>query len=177
MKYKNSIYKEPYEITQMTMAVVAKQGENGYMESLIMEEDDEFVVAHAPIKIIDFACKFFGASLQGRQSGTKALTGITHKAPISIDPSSGMYYFPTCSPVNPTCSWIGHTHIEQIKRGSGKNTELIFKNGRNIHLDISYGSMLNQVQRTAHFRYILNNRIKYQQGSRPEWVADPFDIE
>lgn len=99
-------------------------------------------------------------SYVGRQDGTKDISGITHKAPISIDPASGMYFFPTSSPRNKNCSQIAHSHIDFIQPTKNQMTEVHFKNGQKIILDISYGSMMNQIQRTAQFRYLLNDRIK-----------------
>ncbi|MDL4842854.1 competence protein ComK [Aquibacillus rhizosphaerae] len=113
---------------------------------------------------------------RGRQEGTKNVCGITHKSPISIDHSSGMYFFPTSSPQNPNCSWISHSHIDQINRAPDHCTTIIFKNGRTVTLPVSHGSMQNQVQRTAQFRYLLQNRIKYVLKSKhyTDVVAEPF---
>lgn len=162
-----------YEITPLTMAVIVED-KNGDLRTRILEEHTEYYVNTSPSKIIDNACKFFGSSLKGRQDGTRDICGITHKAPISIDPSSGMYFFPTISPSSPYCSWIAHSHVEQVNRIGNQATEFLFKNGRKINLDVSFGSMLNQVQRTAQFRYLLDNRIKYLLQHRSDVVAEPF---
>ncbi|WP_099157248.1 competence protein ComK [Virgibacillus ndiopensis] len=111
---------------------------------------------------------------EGRQEGTRDICGITHKAPICIDPASGMYYFPTTSPTSSKCSWIAHSHIETIHNAANQCTEVLFKNGKRITLEISFGSMLNQVQRTAQFRYLLDNRIKYLQKHTVDMVAEPY---
>lgn len=66
-------------------------------------------------------------SYVGRQDGTKDISGITHKAPISIDPASGMYFFPTSSPRNKHCSWIAHSHIDFIQPTKNQMTEVHFK--------------------------------------------------
>lgn len=153
-------YESSHEITPLTMAVIAQRNRYGGTHTRIMEEQEEYVVDRTPSKLIDSACRFFGASLRGRQDGTRNICGITHKAPISIDPISGMYFFPTRSPNHPNCSWIAHSHIDQVKKGENKCTEIIFKNGRHIVLDVSFGSIMNQIQRTAQFRYLLDNRIR-----------------
>lgn len=70
-----------------------------------------------------------------------------------------MYFFPTASPQNPFCSWISHTHVDRIRKASGRGTEFIFKNGSAIILEVSYGSMINQLHRTAQFRYLLDEKI------------------
>src|SRR5699024_10409985 len=111
-------------------------------------------------KVIDEACRFYGSSLRGRLEGTKNISKITHKAPIAIDHSLGMYFFPTASPSNHDCSWINHSHVQEIKPCGKKETEVVFKNGETIIVPVSYGSMLNQLQRTAQFRFSLDTRME-----------------
>lgn len=156
------------------MAILEHRDETGRITSRILEENEEGIVRQAPTKVIDYACKFFGSSLKGRQEGTRNVCGITHKAPISIDPASGMYFFPTASPSNMHCSWIAHSHIDQVNKVDSKCTEIIFKSGKTIRIGISIGSVLNQIQRTAQFRYLLDNRIKYLQKQTIEMVAEPY---
>lgn len=156
----NNLYATAYEVNPLTLAILSKKDEKGKTTSHVLEKDAEYVISHAPTKIIDQSCSFFGASLRGRQEGTRSICGITHKAPITIDPSSGMYFFPTASPTNAVCSWIAHSHIEEIKPLPHQRTEITFKNGRTITVDVSQGSIMNQVQRTAHFRYLLDKRLE-----------------
>ncbi|MFD2042732.1 competence protein ComK [Ornithinibacillus salinisoli] len=159
-------YTPSHEITPQTLAVLAQVDKGGNLSTCVLEEESEYVIDYSPSKLIDFSCKFFGSSLKGRQDGTRDICGITHKAPISIDPSSGMYFFPTSSPTNPKCSWIAHSHIKQVNKAGNLSTEIIFKSGKQVILDTSFGSLINQVQRTAQFRYLLDNRIKYLKQHR-----------
>ncbi|MFD1039020.1 competence protein ComK [Virgibacillus byunsanensis] len=170
----NDVYLPSHEVTPLTMAVLAQRDENGKLSTCVIEEQGENHVDHSPSKIIDYACKFFGSSLRGRQDGTRDICGITHKAPISIDPSSGMYFFPTTSPTSNKCSWIAHSHIDQVNKTTSQSTEITFKNGKRIIIEVSFGSILNQVQRTAQFRYLLDKRIKYLQKHNPDMVAEPY---
>lgn len=170
-----SLYLPTHEITPLTMAILPQPIENGYLGSLILEENEEFTVNYAPSKLIDFACKFFGASLQGRQIGTKEVSQMTHKVPISIDPHSGMYFFPTLSPTNPGCAWIAHTHIESVSKAEHQKTKLVFKNGDHIIVDVSFGSMMNQINRTAQYRYMLDNRLLHLQSHKQR--RDPVKTE
>lgn len=150
-----------YEITPLTMAVLSKEDKNGSIITYVIEEYREYTVHFTPTKIIDHACRFFGSSLEGRLEGTKDISQITHKAPVAIDPSSGMYFFPTASPKNKKCSWIAHSHILFIKPvNEARQTEIQFKNGKRTIINVSYGSMLNQKQRTAQFRYSLDSRME-----------------
>ncbi|MFS0671955.1 competence protein ComK [Ornithinibacillus sp. 179-J 7C1 HS] len=166
------LYSPLHEITPLTLAVVAKKDETGNVHTYILEEEAEYMVEKSPSKLIDYACRFFGSSLKGRQDGTRDICGITHKAPISIDPSSGMYFFPTTSPTNAKCSWIAHSHIDHVNRFMDK-TEIVFKTGKKLVIDASYGSIMNQIHRTAQFRYLLDNRIKHLQRPKPGPKPEP----
>lgn len=149
------------EITPLTMAILRESDANGPANTLIMEEGNEYRVFTNPTKIIDLACRFYGSSLRGRLDGTRDVSGLTHKAPIAIDPNSGMYFFPTASPLRNYCSWLSHSHIEQIRqRDQGARAEVVFLNGKSVKLDVSYGSLQNQLYRTAQFRFALTNRMK-----------------
>lgn len=165
--------KNMHEITPHTLAVLAASSPDG-KRARMLEEKDEIFIEHSPSKIVDYACKFFGSSLKGRQEGTADVCGVTHKAPIAVNPSTGMYFFPTASPSNPACSWIAHSHIDHIHSAMPNSTRVIFKNGVEIVLPVSHGSILNQVQRTAQFRYLLDHRIKYMAQSNAGLVAEHF---
>ncbi|WP_186579108.1 competence protein ComK [Aquibacillus kalidii] len=171
----NESLKLNYEVNPSTLAIIAKELDGRHV-AWIMEdgEDADYYVRQSPRKIMDVTCRFFGSSLKGRQDGTKDVCGISHKAPISIDSSSGMYFFPTTSPNNVNCSWIAHSHLDRINKLPEHFTELVFKNGRTVILKVSYGSMINQIQRTAQFRYLLDKRIKDLLRNRSDFVAEPF---
>ncbi|GGM25207.1 competence protein [Paraliobacillus quinghaiensis] len=154
--------KSDYEINPLTIAIIAMKV-NGHYHSKVIEASEESIqhIKRSPRKIMDLGCKYFGSSLQGRQEGARDVCGIQNKVPISVDPSSGMYFFPTASPQNPYCSWISHTYIDRIRKAPGRGTEFVFKDGSVIILEVSYGSMINQLQRTAQFRYLLDKRIHF----------------
>lgn len=171
----NNDFNSPsYEITPLTMAVLVHYDNRGNIGAWILEENDDYYVNISPSKIIDQSCRFFGSSLKGRQEGTFNVCGVTHKAPISIDPSSGMYFFPTASPTNLKCSWIAHSHVAQVNELKRDTTEIVFKNGRKLPIQVSYGSMWNQVHRTAQFRFLLDNRISHLRIPKTDRVAEPF---
>jgi len=164
-----------YEVSPLTFAVIADERADGKIISLVVEEDERFYVDQSPRRLLDQACKFYGSSLRGRQDGTKDVCGITHKAPVAIDPISGMYFFPTNSPQNKYCSWIAHSHIDHAHKTHGQSTQLTFKSGDTVIIDVSSGSIWNQIQRTAQFRYQLNERLQYlPKHPNYDQVAEPF---
>lgn len=171
---KNFDLYHPHEITPFTMAILTHYREDGKRITRVLEENTEYTTEHSPTKVIDGACRFFGASLKGRQDGTRDICGLTHKAPISVDPSSGMYFFPTTSPASQKCCWIAHSHIDRINRAPDHQAEIIFKNGSRVTIEASYGSIINQVQRTAQFRFLLDNRIKFLQQYPADSAQEPL---
>lgn len=146
------------EITPYTMAVISDKDANGKYVSRILEDEVEYVMEGKPTKVIEYACAYFGADLKGRQNGIKSITGITHKTPIPVDPMNRMYFFPTKSPSNESCSWISHSHIDDIRKIDSKTSQILFKNGRVINVNVSHGILINQIHRTAQIRYLIDER-------------------
>lgn len=158
-----------YEINPLTMAILPVENNGGKIQSLVIETESEYIVELAPTEIVELSCSFFGSSLKGRQEGTAAICQITHKAPISIAPSSGIYFYPTASPNNPQCSWISHTHVQNTQSAEHQCTEVVFVTGKSVVLDVSIGSMLNQQQRTAQYRFLLDGRIQSVSAQSAEY--------
>ena len=67
------------------------------------------------MNIIKRSCEYFGSSYNGRHEGTKKLIGISHKAPIIIEESKNLIYFPTSSPRLLDCVWIGLNNIKDYE--------------------------------------------------------------
>ena len=155
----HDLYMLKGEITSRTMAILPRKTKGGKIGSSIMEDSEKYFVQDPPSKVIDLACKFFGASLYGRQIGTKEVSNMTHKLPISIDPTNGIYFFPTLSPSNSNCAWISHSHIKDVVEVEKQLTQIFFKNGLSAMVKVSYGSLENQINRTAQYRFILDERI------------------
>lgn len=143
-----------YEINCDTLALIPIS-EN---ETKIIEKEREFIVNVPVFKIIENSCEYFGSSYLGRHEGTKKLIGITHKAPIIIEETNKLIYFPTSSPRLFNCSWIGLNHIKNYQSNNGK-TVLSFNNDEKISLDISFGSFDNQVLRATKLESVLRKRI------------------
>lgn len=156
----NSYYSEESQVTPLTKAILPEKTDGGRIGSRILEQDAEYFVKETPSKVIDLACKFFGKTLIGLQNGTKEVSNLNHKLPISIDVWSGMYFLPTMSPTNSRCAWINHSHIESIEEVGKRQTKVNFKDGLSELVDVSYGSLMNQINRTAQYRFILDERIK-----------------
>jgi len=144
---------DDYEINDDTLAIIPLDE----YKSKIIEKTRTFIVNQTPMKIIDNSCQYFGSSYQGRFLGTKNLIGISHKAPIIIEESKEIIFFPTSSPRLYSCAWISLNNLQNYKRNN-KNTLIIFNNGHLLNLKISYGMLDNQVLRATRLESVLRLR-------------------
>jgi competence protein ComK len=128
--------------------------------SKVVEEDGEYVVKKRPIEVIEKSCLYYGASLKGRKDGTKEIIGISHKAPLAIEPENEIYVFPTISPSDPQCIWLSHLHIRHHEHAALGKTRIVFRNGQAIELPVSHHSFVNQLHRTAQLRTKLRERLE-----------------
>ena len=144
-----------YEINIDTQAIIPL----GPEKSRVIEGNRSFIVNQPALKIIDKSCRFFGSSYQGRFLGTKNLIGISHKAPIIIEETREIIFFRTNSPRQDNCAWISLKHVENYKKNN--NTSLLkFTGGHLINLDISYGTLDNQILRATRLESVLRFRKK-----------------
>lgn len=144
------------------MAIIPEEDNDGNYISQILDGYDRYFVDGTPSAIINQACLSYGSSLEGRQKATQIVCGYTHKIPVSIEPMTGMYFLPTISPTSPDCSWINHSHVFRVERIEKESylSELVFHNGDTLMLDISYGSLINQVYRTAQLRFLMEKQFE-----------------
>ncbi|MFC5735744.1 competence protein ComK [Cytobacillus gottheilii] len=162
---------EEYEINPNTMLIRPIQyGSKTY--SQIFELDEEVTSPFKPLDIIKEGCRFFGSSYEGRKEGTKQLTGITHKAPITIDSTNYIYFFPTASAHNIECTWISAEHIFSHKRIEGGETEITFRNKLSLRLPVSYNTFTNQLLRTALLKTTLMSRIEESERKTIYFVSE-----
>lgn len=159
MRFTHEQLVEEYEITPYTIAILpVNYGSKVY--SRIIELEAEFISPFKPIEIINKSCEYFGASYEGRKHGTKQLIGITHKAPIAVDPSNSIFFFPTISPLRPQCIWLSHDHVVSFSRIDQQHTTIVFRNKQMITIHMSSSSFENQLHRTAFLKTKLVQRIE-----------------
>ena len=144
-----------YEINYDTQ-IIMPVGDNS---SKIIESDEEYFVKKSVQNIMEHSCEYFGSSFEGRKEGTKKLLGITHKSPIIIEETRKIIFFPTTSPDNWDCIWINLEKIDKYYKIDNKTSEIMFKNGDKIKLNVSIGSLSNQILRATRLKYILEERI------------------
>lgn len=133
-----------YEINPSTLAIIPINN----AQTKIYELSDEFIVEKSSMQIIDDSCKYYGSSYIGRFEGTKAIVGYKYKAPIIIEETTKMIFFPTTSPRVENCSWISLKHIDNYK-SDGKSTIINFKNQKQLLIGISPLIFESQILRST----------------------------
>ncbi len=143
-----------YEINEHTNALIPLS-EN---KTQIIEDENTLEVERKTIDIVDESCKFFGSSYQGRFEGTKKMIGPKiYKAPIIVEESKEMIYFPTSSSRANDCAWLSFRKIKNIER-KGFKTLVQFKKAQSLELNISYESLKNQLLRASYLATLLRER-------------------
>lgn len=142
-----------YEINNDTLAVIPIDE----CRTKVIEKGKSFIVNQPTMKIIDMSCQYFGSSYQGRFLGTKNLIGISYKAPIIIEESKEIIFFPTTSPRSFNCAWISLKNLQNYRKNDD-STIIIFNNGHLLNLEVSYASLDSQVLRAARLESVLRLR-------------------
>lgn len=144
---------QEYEINEKTLAIIPISE----IKTKIYEEAANFIINKPAIKIMEESCQFFGSSLSGRQKGTTRLIGVSHKAPIIIEESKEIIFFPTSSPRKHQCSWLSLKNIDSYYT-KNKILFIKFKNNTQLELNISYGIIDNQILRATRLESVLRSR-------------------
>ncbi len=141
-----------YEISDKTIALYGMDS-----RTRIYEEDKSFIIDKPATSIMEESCSYFGSSLDGRKKGTENLIGVSYKAPIIVEESKSLIFFPTTSPRLANCSWI---RSDKIDRFYYKNNNLVieFKNGYQLFVKMSYDMLNNQILRATRLEHVLNDR-------------------
>lgn len=144
-----------YEINSKTLVIIPLS----HNLSKVVEEEKEFLVNMNSTDIVDHSCKFFGSSFLGRHEGTKELLGVNYKVPILIEETNNIIFFPTCSSRLSNCYWISLEHIDQYNKYK-EISKITFKNGYELIVNISLGSLENQILRSTRLESVMRKRRK-----------------
>lgn len=143
-----------YEINEGTLAVMPVESK----KSKILEDKGEYIIENTPYEILDYSCRYFGSSYEGRKEGTKTILNINYKVPIIVENSRNLIFFPTNSPTSEDCMWISLKNIKKIEEEKFNSTKIEFNNGVNITIPISKRTIENQILRASRLDLIMRNR-------------------
>ena len=142
-----------YEINDETLAILPFDKD----KARVLEESDEYIVDEIPYSIMEDSCKYFGSSFEGRILGSKNILGSVYKAPIIVEESQNLIFFPTEALSSNTVSWISYKKIKSVEK-CGKRSKIILNNGESIIANCPYFSIKNQIFRCNMLDSISSNR-------------------
>lgn len=123
----------------------------------VVEVEDEYHIDTKAYQVMEHSCMYFGSSLNGRLLGSKDMLGSIYKAPIVVEESQNIIFFPTTSPNSSQNVWISLNNILNYEK-LNKKTRIIFKNNKEIIVDIPYYSVRNQILRATMLESIVRRR-------------------
>ena len=144
-----------YIINEETIAVIPINRKS----TKIIEKNRILIENINSMKIIKKSCEYYGNTYIGRREGSKILINIKYKAPIIIEESKNIIFFPLNSPRLEECIWISLKNIISYKKNKNK-TSILLINNRHFEVNISYESFNNQYLKATKLDYILNMRKK-----------------
>lgn len=142
-----------YEINDETLAIMPFSKD----KARVLEESDEYIVDEMPYSIMEDSCKYFGSSFEGRVLGSKDILGSVYKAPVIVEESQNLIFFPTGALDSSSVSWISYKKIKNVEK-HGKKSRITFNNGETIIVDCPYFSIKNQIFRCNMLDSISSNR-------------------
>ena len=144
-----------YEINEETLAIIQIDEK----KTRVLEVDNEYIVNQSTYEIMDNSCQYFGSTYEGRKIGSSNLLGNGYKIPILIKEKNYLIFFPTESPLLKSCIWISLHNIEKYEKNiDTRYTNIYFKNGKKIKLDVSFRSIEHQIYRSTRLESILRDR-------------------
>ena len=142
-----------YEINNETMALIPLSKE----KVKVLEYEEEFILDMNATQIMENSCQYFGSSLEGRRKGTEVMIGVNYKAPIIVEETFGLIFFPLSYARYHDTPWISLKYVNKYYK-EGKNVVLEFLNGRKILLNVTFGIFDNQLLRATRLESALRGR-------------------
>lgn len=145
-----------YDVHQGTMAIIAAMYPDYYSE--VIEADRRIYVKRTPKQLISDACLEGGSTYEGRRRAVTHQTGARHKVPIPVDPAEEIYAFPTHSAKQFNCNWIFYKHVKRIIAKDQSHSNILFKNGIELPVNVSSYILEKQMYRTSYCMFRFSNR-------------------
>ena len=145
-----------YKVNSDTFALVP----SGYHSSQIIESDNSYIIDKSTFKVIEESCEYFGVNYKSRLDGSLKFVKSKYKAPIIVQETNRLIFFPITSPTRGNTTWISFNNIFEYKPYKNKkNTIVEFKNGFKMMLDVSYYSFNQQYLKASKIYAKLVDRI------------------
>ena len=143
------------EINRSTLLLIGLDDK----KTRIITYDSDYLVDMSARDIVNESCINFGNTMAQRINMTKSLVNIVSKAPILIEESRDIIFFPLKSPRLKNNIWVSFNNLNSYEKIENK-TKLNFKGNKTILLDFSYYIFDNQVTKAILLHYEIKKRRK-----------------
>lgn len=146
-----------YEINDHTLAVIP----SGSQSCKVMEDSKTYTLNKSSFNVIEHSCEYFGASYISRLKGSRNFIKTKYKAPIIIEESTRVVFFPISSPTKSNAIWISFNNIYDFYPSSTKKSTTVieFRNGFKMDVPVSFYSFNNQYLKAARLSAFVADRI------------------
>lgn len=144
-----------YEINDETIAIIPINSS----KTKVIELTKEYVIPQSTFEIMEENCEYYGSTYDGRIKAAQKILNFSYKLPLLVEESEKIIFFPTKSSSSKDCCWINHNFVKKREK-SGKNTKVLFKNGKEEEFNISKLSFENQLLRAGMLDAMITKRLK-----------------
>lgn len=144
-----------YEINEETIAIIPIDSSN----TKVIELTKEYVIPQGTFEILEENCEYYGSTYDGRIKAAQKILNFSYKLPLLIEESEKIIFFPTKSSSSNECCWINHNFVKKREK-CGKNTRVLFQNGKEEEFNISKLSFENQLLRAGMLDAMITKRRK-----------------
>lgn len=142
-----------YDINRDTVMIIPINDK----KSRVIETSGDYIVDDNAYSIMERSCLYFGSSYEGRLLSSKSILGSVYKAPIVVEESRSIIFFPVKSSVVKQNVWISLNNLVSYNKHE-KKTIITFKRDKQVLLDIPYFSIDNQVLRSTLLESVIRRR-------------------
>lgn len=132
----------------------------GKLLTVVIGNQEPFLVDMSPSSLMDYNLKYYGSSLQGATDGAKMILGKTHVNPVVINEKYDLYWFPSKSSSRDDCVWFALHHVKDYEGIQKGYTKVEFTDESSFTLDISKYSFDKKVQRAYQLKGKVEGRTK-----------------
>lgn len=141
-----------YTINQETKAILYKRNLTNC--TWIFEGKKQQPTTNPLMRILNQSCLENGSSLKGRLDYAKKILQTSSKLPIAVSPLKRIFMVPIRSLRNKETGVISYYHIKRYiplrEQRDQTRTLIIFKDGTDLSINVSYPSFKEQYSKTGH---------------------------
>lgn len=154
--------KHKYLINEKTILFYGVYYENGELYTFVVHDEEVFLVAMPPMKLIDKTLMSYGSSFKGAIKSSQLLLGENRKMyPIKIDSSLDIWIFPTKSYKKENCVWFALNHVLDTKPRGVQLTKVFLTNGHTIELAMKESAFREKRRNTDELKDKIAYNTKY----------------